>query len=73
MIVSVLVQTIEAKDTYTKGHSARVAKYAALLAENMGMSEAERNEVYYMGMLHDIGKIGIADNIINKPGKLTDE
>ncbi|MGN0483540.1 MAG: HD-GYP domain-containing protein [Lachnospiraceae bacterium] len=68
-----LVQTIEAKDTYTKGHSTRVAKYSALLAEKMGMSEKQQKEIYYMGMLHDIGKIGIADNIINKPGKLTDE
>lgn len=68
-----LVQTIEAKDTYTKGHSTRVARYAALLAEKMGMSKEEQNEIHYMGMLHDIGKIGISDNIINKPGRLTDE
>lgn len=68
-----LVQTIEAKDTYTKGHSTRVARYSALLAEKMGLSKTQRDEIYYMGMLHDIGKIGIADTIINKPGKLTDE
>lgn len=66
-------KTIEAKDTYTKGHSARVAKYASLLAEKIGLSKEKQNEIYYMGMLHDIGKIGIADSIINKPGKLTDE
>lgn len=72
-IMETLVQTIEAKDKYTKGHSARVAEYAKALAEKMGMTKEEQNEIYYMGMLHDIGKIGIADTIINKPGKLTDE
>lgn len=71
--MTTLVQTIEAKDAYTKGHSTRVARYAALLAEKLGMSREQQNEIYYMGMLHDIGKIGIADTIINKPGKLTDE
>lgn len=72
-IMETLVQTIEAKDNYTKGHSARVAEYSRALAEKMGMTQEEQNEIYYMGMLHDIGKIGIADTIINKQGKLTDE
>lgn len=71
--MNTLVETIEAKDPYTKGHSTRVAKYSKLLAEKMGLSKEEQNAVYSMGMLHDIGKIGIADTIINKPGKLTSE
>lgn len=68
-----LVQTIEAKDKYTKGHSTRVAKYASLLAGKMGMQKSEKDKIYNMAMLHDIGKIGIEDRIINKPGKLTEE
>ena len=68
-----LAQTIDAKDKYTKGHSSRVAKYSKKLAIRMGLSEAEQDTIYFMGLLHDIGKIGIPDNIINKPQKLTDE
>lgn len=68
-----LVHAIEAKDEYTKGHSTRVAEYSKLLAQKAGLSEEEQDAVFYMATLHDIGKIGIADSIINKPGKLTDE
>lgn len=68
-----LAQTIDAKDKYTKGHSTRVAKYSKKIAMKLGLSEAEQDTVYFMGLLHDIGKIGIPDNIINKPQKLTDE
>ncbi len=68
-----LAQTIDAKDTYTKGHSTRVAEYSKMIAKCFGMSEQEQLEIYFMGLLHDIGKIGISDEIINKPGKLTDE
>lgn len=71
-IMETLVQTIEAKDQYTKGHSKRVAQYSKLIAAKMGMDEKEQKSIYNMGMLHDIGKIGIADKIINKKGKLTD-
>lgn len=71
-IMETLVQTIEAKDQYTKGHSKRVAQYSKLIAQRKGMNEEEQKSIYNMGMLHDIGKIGIADNIINKRGKLTD-
>ena len=72
-LMETLVHTIEAKDEYTKGHSTRVAEYSRLLAEKMGMSEEECSSLYFMASLHDIGKIGIADSIINKPGKLTEE
>lgn len=68
-----LVHTIEAKDKYTKGHSTRVAEYSRLLAEKAGLDKDEQDSIFYMATLHDIGKIGIADNIINKPGKLSDE
>lgn len=68
-----LAQTIDAKDKYTKGHSTRVAKYSKKLAIKLGLSETEQDTIYFMGLLHDIGKIGIPDNIINKPQKLTDE
>lgn len=68
-----LAQTIDAKDKYTKGHSTRVAKYSKKLAIKLGLSSTEQDTIYFMGLLHDIGKIGIPDNIINKPQKLTDE
>ena len=68
-----LAQTIDAKDKYTKGHSTRVARYSKKLAIKLGLSEGEQDTVYFMGLLHDIGKIGIPDSIINKPHKLTDE
>lgn len=72
-IILTLAKTIDAKDAYTNGHSERVAAYSREIARRMGMSEREQQEIYYMGLLHDIGKIGISDAIINKTGKLTDE
>lgn len=72
-IILTLAKTIDAKDTYTNGHSERVAAYAREIAGRMGMSESQQQEIYHMGLLHDIGKIGISDAVINKPGKLTDE
>ncbi len=66
-------KTIDAKDSYTNGHSYRVAVYAREIARRTGMSEYEQERIYYMGLLHDIGKIGIPDNILTKPGKLTKE
>ena len=61
---------IDAKDSYTKGHSMRVAIYSRLLAEEMGMSKEEQHRIYMIGMMHDIGKIGVTDTILNKPGRL---
>jgi putative nucleotidyltransferase with HDIG domain len=66
-------KAVDAKDHYTNGHSQRVAIYAAEIAKRMGKSKAEQDEIYALGLLHDIGKIGIPVNIINKKGKLTDE
>ncbi len=68
-----LSTTIEAKDEYTRGHSRRVAQYAALIAENLGWSNEEIQNLKNCAYLHDIGKIGIPDQILNKPGKLTNE
>lgn len=67
-----LAKTIDAKDIYTNGHSMRVAKYSGMIAQRMGLSEKEIEHISNMAMLHDIGKIGIPDSIINKASKLTD-
>ena len=72
-VVQTLAQAIDAKDNYTNGHSSRVAAYTKEIARRAGYSEKEQNEIYMMGLLHDVGKIGVPDAVINKPGKLTDE
>ena len=64
---------MDAKDTYTHGHSSRVAAYSREIARRAGFSEAEQDSIFMMGILHDVGKIGIQDAIINKEGRLTDE
>ena len=71
--VTVISNTVEAKDRYTGGHSGRVAGYAVQIAEAAGYDEVERQKVYYAGLLHDIGKIRIPDAVINKTGRLTEE
>ena len=68
-----LAKTIDAKDRYTKGHSMRVSKYSRMIAKRMGWSDAQIDELSNMAMLHDIGKIGVPDSIINKDSKLTKE
>ncbi len=68
-----LVTAIDAKDEYSHGHSVRVAEYAMRIAQNMGKSEEECKMVYYAGLLHDVGKIGIPDAIINKQDELSPE
>ncbi len=72
-MVQALANTIDAKDSYTNGHSTRVAKYSVMLAGRMGYQEEKLEQVYYAALLHDIGKIGIPREIINKPSRLTDE
>lgn len=64
---------IDAKDPYTNGHSNRVAKYTRMIAEEMGYEGEELDRIYYVALLHDCGKIGVPDNILGKPGRLTDE
>lgn len=68
-----LVTTIEAKDPYTRQHSQRVTDYALKICEVMDIGEDEREMIEFAGLLHDIGKIGVHDEILTKAGRLTDE
>lgn len=70
--IQAIARTIDAKDEYTNGHSIRVGFYSKLIAEHMGMSSDEVDNIYYIALLHDIGKIAIPDSILNKPGRLDD-
>lgn len=72
-IVKALSGAIDAKDTYTNGHSIRVADYSREIAGRAGLPKQLQNDIYMIGLLHDVGKIGIPDAIINKPAKLTEE
>ncbi len=65
------VSMIESRDTYTAGHSQRVASYCRIIAKEMSLSEEECNLIYRAGILHDIGKINTPDSILLKPGRLT--
>jgi HD-GYP domain-containing protein (c-di-GMP phosphodiesterase class II) len=71
--VQALAKAIEVKDPYTHGHSERVTEYALLIAEAMQLEERDKQKLKYAATLHDIGKIGIAGRVLNKPGSLTDE
>ena len=66
-------KTIDAKDRYTNGHSLRVAWYSREIARRMGFPPEEQERIYYVALLHDIGKIGVPDHILNKEGRLTEE
>ena len=72
-VMMALSKAVDAKDHYTNGHSERVARYSREIAKRLGWSEIEQDEIYSMGLLHDIGKIGVQEEIINKKGYLTDE
>lgn len=72
-MIRAFAKCIDFKDKYTNGHSFRVAKYTAMIAERMGYSGQRLTDIYNIGLLHDIGKIAVPDNILGKPGKLTDE
>lgn len=72
-IIRALAYTIDAKDRYTSGHSQRVADYSLAIAKRMGKSEEEQRIIYYAGLLHDVGKIRVPEEVINKPGKLTED
>lgn len=71
--IMALVQAIEARDPYTKGHSEKVSEYATKFCEVLKLSSCEAESIQMAGLLHDVGKIGIPDYILLKPGKLTDE
>ena len=72
-MVQTLRSAVEAKDTYTRGHSDRVAEYSVLIGEKLGLAEDQIKTLKIGGLFHDIGKIGIPDSILLKPGKLTDD
>lgn len=69
--ITALVTAVEARDYYTKGHSERVARYAVAIAKELGLPSVEVEDLRVAGLLHDIGKIGISDLILNKPRGLT--
>ena len=69
--VQALISTIEAKDAYTKGHSERVAELSAQIARKMNYSESEIEKIKYAGFLHDVGKVSLENNILNKEGELS--
>lgn len=71
--VLALAEAVEAKDAYTEGHSQRVAKYARAIAEKMGYTESQLKDVFFIALMHDIGKIGVPDSVITKNDKLTEE
>ena len=71
--LTVFSNFVDAKDAYTQGHSHRVAEYSQKIAKAMGKDEDECRSVYYIGMMHDCGKVYIPDDILKKPGRLTDE
>ncbi|MDD5434097.1 MAG: diguanylate cyclase [Nitrospira sp.] len=72
-IVTSLSSALDARDHYTNGHSERVIEFARKIACELGISDNQQKELEYLCLLHDIGKIGIPDHILNKPGKLTKE
>jgi len=71
--IKAITNSIEARDPYTRGHSERVGQYAKVIAEKFNWDKNEIRLIAWGGMLHDVGKIGISDVILNKPGKLTDD
>jgi len=71
-LIRTLSYTLEAKDVYTKGHSMRVAEYTKIIASHLNFDDASLEKLHFAATLHDIGKIGIPDTVLNKPGRLTD-
>ncbi len=71
--IEMLRYTVEAKDSYTRGHSDRVSAYSVLIGEELGLYDKDINVLKVGGLFHDIGKIGISDTILLKPAKLTDQ
>ena len=72
-VIGSLALGVEAKDPYTEGHCTRLADYSVRVGENLGLGEGLLKALRQGGVLHDVGKVGIPDAILNKPGKLTDE
>ncbi|HEU4962959.1 MAG TPA: HD-GYP domain-containing protein [Bacilli bacterium] len=72
-VLLAFASSLEKRDPYTAGHSERVARYAQTIARELGLSEHDQEVIHLGGLLHDIGKIGIPDSVLNKPGRLTAE
>lgn len=72
-ITTAFARVIDMKDSYTNGHSSRVARYTAMLARELGCDDETVEKYYRIAQLHDVGKIGVPKSVLNKPGKLTDE
>ncbi len=70
--IQTLANAIDAKDPYTRGHSTRVSQYAARMAKALGWSRERTDDLRFAGLLHDIGKIGVPDSILNNPRRLTE-
>jgi putative nucleotidyltransferase with HDIG domain len=71
--IRMLAAAIDEKDPYTRGHSGRVAKYSLLIGNELGLEAEELDKLRISALLHDVGKIGVDDHVLKKPGKLTDE
>jgi putative nucleotidyltransferase with HDIG domain len=71
--IRMLAAAIDEKDPYTRGHSGRVAKYSILIAQQLGLSSTELEKIRISALLHDVGKIGVDDRVLKKPGALTQE
>lgn len=71
--IMLVAKTLDARDRYTSQHSERVSQYSCLIGREMGLPEDECENLRKVALLHDIGKVGVPDAILNKPGRLTDE
>lgn len=71
--ITAIANALDAKDAYTEGHAERVSAYSAHIAEKLGMSEEEVRNIRFVALFHDIGKIGVPDSVLNKPGRLSDD
>src|SRR6202043_1026598 len=71
--IRMLAAAIDEKDPYTRGHSGRVAKYSMLIGQQIGLTTAELDKLSISALLHDVGKIGVDDRVLKKPGRLTPE
>jgi len=71
--IRALAQAIDAKDPYTRGHSGRVNRYSVIIGRHIGLSEEDLRNIHVASLLHDVGKIGVDDSILKKPGALTPE
>jgi HD-GYP domain-containing protein (c-di-GMP phosphodiesterase class II) len=71
--IDAMIKALEAKDFYTRGHSQRVTLYSLAIGEELGMTRQELEDLHRASVLHDLGKIGVREAVLNKPGKLTEE